>query len=738
MSRKFWHWLDQRFWQRDSSNQELELNVLRGLATIKISHKLLMISAAFTLPVAVLLYTVVVVSNKDIDFARWESYGNEYQRPLEDLLDNAGQHAVLSKQLLNGDASVKGDLAAAESRFDAALLALEGVDRKVGTALQFTDEGFNRRKKEPLKPSLLARDWKALKEKLPTFKPAESTERHAQLVSTIRAMIDYSGDTSNLILDPDLDSYYMMSISLVNLPMTQDRLAQATELGVDVLKRGEITSDERAQLLVMAALLKETDLDAITTYTKKALVEDANFYGTSASTQRNMPPAFNDYSQAAESFNGLISKLARSEKIDITAAAFIAASGKARENSFKFWRVANAELDALLEIRMAAKRTERTEYLALTGISFAITLVLVFVFMRSINVPLSSAIRKLTTSAEQFGAGSQQIAAASQQLASGASQQASSIEETSSSLEEMASMTRQNADNAKQASILADKARCAADEGNVVIEHMDKAMIDIKNASDDVGKIIRTIDEIAFQTNLLALNAAVEAARAGDAGRGFAVVADEVRQLAQRSAAAAKESSAKIESAVAKANVGVATARKVSETFGAINVNIKKVNDLAGEIAAASHEQSQGIEQISIAAQQMDKVVQANAGNAEECASSAEEMSSQSVGLVSLVDELSQMVGAQSVNKSALKPVSQSTRPATAPYSPKAAARHRATHSGYMASIKAAESQIPLGPPAGAGRDEFKRFTVLDTNLPESRSTTKEAVANADDWRPVK
>ena len=246
----------------------------------------------------------------------------------------------------------------------------------------------------------------------------------------------------------------------------------------------------------------------------------------------------------------------------------------------------------------------------------------------------------IASGAEQVASACNQVSAASQQLASGASEQASSIEETSSSLEEMSSMTKQSAGNAVQARGLADKVREAADEGERVMGEMNRAMTEIKAASDDVGKIIKTIDEIAFQTNLLALNAAVEAARAGDAGRGFAVVAEEVRSLAQRSVAAARESAGKIETAIVKTNAGVETAKKVGAALGEMSTNVRKANGLIGEIAAASQEQSQGIEQINIAVQQMDKVVQSNAANAEETASASEELTAQAESLTEAVNLL--------------------------------------------------------------------------------------------------
>ena len=170
--------------------------------------------------------------------------------------------------------------------------------------------------------------------------------------------------------------------------------------------------------------------------------------------------------------------------------------------------------------------------------------------------------RLSTMAPTKLSAAAGQVSSASQSLAEGASEQAASLEETSSSLEEMSSMTKRNAENAQKANELAKQARAAADTGVGDMQAMNAAMDAIKASSDDIAKIIKTIDEIAFQTNILALNAAVEAARAGEAGMGFAVVADEVRNLAQRSAQAAKETAAKIEGAVSKTAQGVRDQRQ--------------------------------------------------------------------------------------------------------------------------------------------------------------------------------
>ncbi len=252
---------------------------------------------------------------------------------------------------------------------------------------------------------------------------------------------------------------------------------------------------------------------------------------------------------------------------------------------------------------------------------------------------LDKALQQVTEATEQVTSAGGQISSGSQSLAQGANEQASSLEEVSSSLEEMASMTKQNADNANQAKGLAAESDTYAKSGSDAMGRMSSAINRIKESSDQTAKIVKTIDEIAMQTNLLALNAAVEAARAGEAGRGFAVVAEEVRNLAQRSAQAAKNTADMITESVRNADDGVKIATEVSQSFETIANSAKKVNDLIAEIAAASQEQSSGIEQINTAVAQMDKVTQQNAANSEESASAAEELSSQAEELKNMISQ---------------------------------------------------------------------------------------------------
>ena len=256
-------------------------------------------------------------------------------------------------------------------------------------------------------------------------------------------------------------------------------------------------------------------------------------------------------------------------------------------------------------------------------------------------------VADLRAHSDEDHAAATQVAPAPPPLAEGASEQAASLEETSSALEEMASMTRRNAENTQKATELARETRAAADQGTHDMLAMSAAMEAIKVSGDETAKIIKTIDEIAFQTNILALNAAVEAARAGEAGMGFAVVADEVRNLAQRSAQAAKETSAKIEDALSRAAQGVDISAKVSAALNEITSKVRQVDELVAEVAAASHEQAQGIAQINTAVSQMDKVTQSNAAGAEESASASEELNAQAELLNGSVGDLLSMVNGQ-------------------------------------------------------------------------------------------
>ncbi|SDH92156.1 methyl-accepting chemotaxis protein [Paraburkholderia steynii] len=250
---------------------------------------------------------------------------------------------------------------------------------------------------------------------------------------------------------------------------------------------------------------------------------------------------------------------------------------------------------------------------------------------------LTSIVADIKKSAESISVAASEIAQGNTDLSQRTEEQAASLEETAASMEELTSTVRQNTENARQGSTLASNASQTATTGGDVVRKVVATMDDISSSSSRVSEIISVIEGIAFQTNILALNAAVEAARAGEEGRGFAVVAGEVRTLAQRSAAAAKEIKALIETSAAHVSTGSTLVHDAGETMNDVVRSVKRVTDIMSEIAAASTEQSTGIEQVNTAVAQMDQVTQQNAALVEQATAAAQAMADQAASLKAAV-----------------------------------------------------------------------------------------------------
>lgn len=273
----------------------------------------------------------------------------------------------------------------------------------------------------------------------------------------------------------------------------------------------------------------------------------------------------------------------------------------------------------------------------------ALLLIILMVTNRIIN-PFNKIIGALDQGASQVLSASSQLSSTALQISEGNAEQASAIEESSTVLQESTAMLQQNTSNTKHAAQLSQQAKDSANKGSYEMQEMINSINEIKKSSDQIVRIIKVIDDIAFQTNILALNAAIEAARAGEAGLGFAVVAEEVRNLAGRSAQAAKDTTEMIEANIELSGKGVLATEKVQEVLNEIVVHSNKVNELMDEIAAASQEQFLGVEQVNNAMGQMESIILQNASNAQESSASAEELSAQSENLKEIVRELSRLV----------------------------------------------------------------------------------------------
>src|SRR5260221_4509516 len=355
---------------------------------LKVSQKLALISIFFVMPDSVMLYLFITAINDSIQFAQMEQKGNQYQRPLEELLELIPQHSALAQRAVDGESEAREQLAPKAAQIDAAFQELEKVDARIGVDLQFTDEGLAKRHREYYRVQTVRGEWNELKTQLAGLTPAATAEKHTHLVADVRTMITHAGDTSNLILDPDLDSYYLMDATLLALPQTQDRLAAVTAYGEGVLERQTISNQEREQLAIHATLLKEADLDRISGSVQTALNEDENFYGRSATLQSRVPPALKEYAIAAEAFISLNNRLFGSGRHGLTADDYVAAGNRACDASFKLWRIPDEELDTLLQKRIDYYQNRRAGSLIVAGLALLAAIGFVTFITRSISVPL--------------------------------------------------------------------------------------------------------------------------------------------------------------------------------------------------------------------------------------------------------------------------------------------------------------------------------------------------------------
>jgi methyl-accepting chemotaxis protein len=607
--------------------------MIRFLRNLKLSRKLVLIGLCFMLPMSVLFYFTFKQVDDAIGVSKLELSGTQYVRPLARLLKRVGDHQLLARQFLAGEKDLYDRLLAKQTEIDDDFRDLDAVNQRLGRILQFTPEGLAERAGEKVTAPELAKRWEDLERSLATLTPDASDERHLRLLEGLRAMIHHVGDSSNLILDPELDTYYMINAAVVMLPQAQYRLARAIATGYRMLAQKEITLKDRVEIGALASILKDVDVDGTVQDVETAIREDAQYHGVSESLQSNMRPALQSWGIEIKAFIEILRTLAESRTDQLTPDEFMDAGVKAREATYAFRVMSTDEADRLLAVRIDGSVWFRRLIMAMTIMTLGIAVLLFVLVARSITVPVAQCVQSLNALAakdltprtriegrDELGqmsaavahaveglregvqsmgrdadvlshasasmvSSSQQMSTNAEETATQANAVSTAAEQVSKSVQSVALATQEMSASIREVAQQATDAARVATSGVKVAQATNTTVVKLGSSSQEIGKVIKVITSIAEQTNLLALNATIEAARVGEAGRGFVVVANEVKELARETARATEEISLKIEAIQGDS-------RDVVAAISQLGASINQINDIQTTIASAVEEQT--------------------------------------------------------------------------------------------------------------------------------------------------
>ncbi len=635
------------------------------LNRLRLWQKFAILALFGVLLVAAPFILYVQESGKVISAAKLETQGLTPLRLLLKTLQLAQQHRGLSMLTLGGDAAAQPQRAAKMEETDRAFAALDAELQKnvrdtalTGTWQQTRDA------------------WHTLESKVGqgAISADDSFSAHSAMISQLLRVKSLLMEHYGLSFDPEAQGYYLVNAALVQAPMLAELFGQTRAQGAGLLTAHNAAAADRIKITIL--------IDKANEHYRS--LNDA--LDSAAGSYPRLKTALAVPGQGALASANQAIRLAQKEVIQadplqFSASDYVNQFTTAIDAQFKFNEVALAELETILAAR--AERLTSASY-ALSGAIVLFSLLAAFInflitrgllrqlggepayaasiveqisagdlavpvrlqpgdrssllfAMQGMRDHLAAIVGNVRNGTDSIATASGQIAAGNLDLSSRTEQQASTLEQTAASMEQLTGTVKQNADHAHQANQLAASASAIAVKGGAVVAQVVQTMDEINASSGKIGNIIGVIDSIAFQTNILALNAAVEAARAGEQGRGFAVVATEVRNLAQRSAAAAKEIKTLIGDSVHKVDAGSTLVEQAGATMQEIVASVKKVTDIMAEITNASREQSIGIEQVNQAVAQMDEVTQQNAALVEEAASASTALQEQAISLAQAV-----------------------------------------------------------------------------------------------------
>jgi methyl-accepting chemotaxis protein len=634
--------------------------VTRLLGRLKIWQKISLIGLVFTIPLALTMYYLLDEKNYKIDFAQWELYGDEYLRPTSDVLESVLIHKYLSQQKFAGDATAKGELVKIEARIASQLKELEDVDLRLTGPIKTGPRELRERNRTSASPRAIHETWDQI---LKMSDPKGDQELHIKLVADLRTLITHVGDSSKLILDPDLDTYYVMDALLLKEPDIIDRTSQMGDEVAKILGQKTVTLEERETLAGEVALLR-ADADGLKSDVDTAVTETAS-YNRNQLLRAVTTPELTAVMADLDALLALTTeRVVRQPTPTVDPAEYARAVRNAVSSNAKLWRVLFDEEDKMLRTRMAGDLRRRDTALGSAALAVLASVLIALVVLRTVTKPIKIAldvankiargevpetmewadsqdemglllagirdmlqfldlrktIQTLQQSAgmltEALGDMDQQSTEAEQQI----TRQAAALHETQATAQEIKQTSQLAAQKAEVVLKVAEQADSIGRSGENAIEHSLGGLTDIRAQFHEVARCIRelnertmqigsitqTVKDLADQSNMLALNAAIEAVRSGEHGKGFAVVAREIRSLADQSIQATN----RVQEILDGTNQAIRTAVSITETGGQKMegglLQVKESGDNLHELSKIVKESSQGVRQIAAAVSQQN------------------------------------------------------------------------------------------------------------------------------------
>ncbi len=589
-----------------------------------------------------LLYFTVSGINDNINFARLEVLGNKFLEPLNHLLVLVPQHQRLVELTRTGDHSGFNDLEATKNLIEKNLQNLEKETKALGETLKITPSSLQSVNMEQLLPTQIINQWQMLQSSQTSLNQEQLNRQYNDLTGRIRGLITRVGNTSNLILDPDLDSYYLMDVVMLALPDAQQRVGEILLFGETTLQT-QLTNEAKVKLEIYASSLRQTDLERIEQGVSTSLQEDKNYYGVLPSLHQNIPPVLNLYKAGIIKFKQKLIQIATTGQGNIRNQDFFQFGEEVIRNGSELWNVGTIELNKLLEKRIQHYENTRFMYLVLSLTALAIASLFVFRVSREISVrltqvvaitkdiargnltphihvdshdeigelliavdymaqDLSTLIRKTQESGIQVSSSATELRATTKRQEVVVINQAESTSHVLKAVMEISQLIDNLATKMGEVASKSDETAEFASSGQSDLVQIEENMQNMENASnnvynklkiikdkgDNITSIVTTMAHIADKINILSLNAAIEAEKAGEYGQGFAVVSREIRRLADQTAVAALE----IKKIVNETQLAVSDGVVEIESF------LAKVRQGVADISKISTEFTKIIEQV--------------------------------------------------------------------------------------------------------------------------------------------